>query len=134
MPDFDPLKVQRQRETLDRLRDEVEQTRALYESAKQEFQQALDRMAELGSTHPDGNIQHATKVYNHTLGYYQRAVEKFTRFMLDGKITEDKEELPRKPWGGNIRTWPFVVFAKLATGCSNGAKRRRETRTRAVKN
>src|ERR1044071_1968025 len=65
-----------------RLRDQMEQTKALYDGAKQEYDRALKRMNDLGMTHPDGTIRHATTVYRYTLANYRIALRDYNRFLL----------------------------------------------------
>ena len=68
---------------LARLQDQMEQTKALYEGAKLEHGRAIERMYDLGMTHPDGSIRHATHVLTHTLHNYRIALQEYNRFVLD---------------------------------------------------
>ena len=68
---------------LTRLRDQMEQAKALYHGAKLDYDRAMERMHDLGVTHPDGSIGHATQVVTHTLQNYKSAAEQYTRFLLD---------------------------------------------------
>src|SRR5690242_2352343 len=69
--------------TLERLRETVEQTKALYEGAKLEYARQIQRMQDLGMAHPDGSIRHATKVYRSTLNAYHQALQRYNRYVLD---------------------------------------------------
>jgi len=66
-----------QERELERLRDAMEQAKTLYERAKAEHDCALRLMKELGATHPDGSIRHATSVYNFTFANYRQALHEF---------------------------------------------------------
>src|SRR5258708_6635674 len=66
-----------------RLRDQMEQTKALYEGAKAEYDLAIERVRDLGMTHPDGSVQHATKAFTHALQNYRTALMDYNRFVLD---------------------------------------------------
>src|SRR5690242_5265502 len=76
---------------MERLRDALEQAKVSYEAAKAEHDLAIQRMRELGLTHPDGSIQHATQVYNFTLEGYKKALFEFNRFILGRKPLNSKE-------------------------------------------
>ena len=80
---------------LKRLRDELQQTKALYEGASEEHDRAMERMQNLGMTPPDGSIRHATRVYNFTLKAFRLALWRYNRYLIDGKLP-DKE--PPKTW------------------------------------
>jgi len=71
------------------LREEVKRTRALYETAKAEESRALERVRELGADHPDGNVRHATQVCTFTLQNHRKALIRFNRLILDGKLPDD---------------------------------------------
>jgi len=86
--------ISEQNEKLERLREEVEQTRALFQGAKEAYDRALERSKDLGAAHPDGSVGHSTHVYRHTLYNYRTALWRFNRFILDGKLLD--EEKPRK--------------------------------------
>src|SRR5436309_2742626 len=68
--------------------DEMEQAKALYESAKEEFDRAEERMRTLGMAHPDGSVRYATKVFDFMLRSYRLALIDYNRFVLDGKLPE----------------------------------------------
>jgi hypothetical protein len=70
---------------LERLRDAMEKAKALYESAKHEFEHARGLNEELGAAHPDGSLQHAISLQNYAFSAYRRALMEFNRFVLDGK-------------------------------------------------
>jgi len=48
-------------------------------------------MKELGATHPDGAVRHATSVYTHALLSYRNALYRFNRVILDGKLPDDEK-------------------------------------------
>ena len=68
-----------------RLRDALEQAKALYVGAKDEYDIAIQRMHDLGATHTDGSIRHATQVYVSALVSYRNALLEFNRFVLRSK-------------------------------------------------
>jgi len=70
---------------LARLRDQLEQAKALYQGAKLDYDCAFERMQELGSTHPDGSLGRATRVVTLTLRNYMFALEQYNHFLLDRK-------------------------------------------------
>ncbi len=76
---------------LAQLRDRMEQTKALYEGAKAEFELARARMDELGATHPDGSLAHAAKVYNFTLTSYHTALREYNELLLRGHAPKRSE-------------------------------------------
>ena len=71
-----------QQALLDRLRDEVEQAKALYDRAKEAYDRAVERMKDLGAVHADGNIRHTIKAYRLTLRNYSIALFRFNRYVL----------------------------------------------------
>jgi hypothetical protein len=77
--------------TVARLKDEVEQAKALYQSAKAALDGAIDRMHNFGAAHPDGSATHATKGYNYTLQTYRRAVYRLNRYLLDGSFPDGRQ-------------------------------------------
>jgi hypothetical protein len=68
---------------LDRLRDAMEQTKALYEGAKAEYDRAVQLANDLGMDHPDGSLRHAAKIHTFTLDLYRDALIKYNRYILD---------------------------------------------------
>jgi len=74
-----------------RLREDVERSRRAFEVAKKEHDRAVARMKELGATHPDGAVRHATSVYTHALLSYRNALYRFNRVILDGKLPDDEK-------------------------------------------
>jgi hypothetical protein len=77
-------------ETVARLREAVEQTRALYEGAKNNLEVKRELARDLGPAHPDGGLSHALKIYTYTLTNYHSALRRFNRFVLDGKLPDDE--------------------------------------------
>ena len=73
---------------LARLLDEVEQTKALFEGAKAEFDRGTELAKALGPNHPDGMLGHAARAYSITLTNYRLALWRFNRFVLDGKLPD----------------------------------------------
>jgi hypothetical protein len=70
---------------LERLREAMENAKALYERAKVEFEHAKQLRIDLGSTHPDGSIRHAIRVQTHARQAYTEALTLYNRFVLDRK-------------------------------------------------
>jgi len=64
--------ISERNEKLERLREEVEQTKALFEGARKAYDRALERSKDLGAAHPDGTIRHAARIYRHTLHNTER--------------------------------------------------------------
>jgi hypothetical protein len=74
----------------------VAMTKALYEDATQQFKHAIELHNDLGAIHPDGSIRRATQVYNSSLRAFSKALLRYNRFLLDGKLPPD-EEGPESP-------------------------------------
>jgi hypothetical protein len=72
------------RNELERLRSALEQTKALFERAKETHGRAVELMYDLGRTHPDSGIRHATRIYVYTLQNYRKALRNFSNFLLRG--------------------------------------------------
>ena len=68
---------------LERLREQLEQAKALYDGAKRDFERAMELMRDLGAGHPDGSVQHATRAVTHALHDYRVALDRYNRFLLD---------------------------------------------------
>jgi len=68
---------------LARLRAQLEQAKVLYHGAERDYDRAVERMHDLGNTHPDGGVQHAVRLVTHTLRNYSFAIEQYNRFVLD---------------------------------------------------
>ena len=71
-------------QTILRLRDAMEQTKALYEDAKAELERALESYKEFDETHI-GSLRHATKTFNFMLAKHRQAVMEFSDFILRGE-------------------------------------------------
>lgn len=84
---MDPIE---QSQVLLRLREAVEQARASYERAKQEFAQAQNLGVDLGSIHPDGSLRLSIRSETEARRQYRQALWTFNRFVLDGKLPEDQ--------------------------------------------
>lgn len=80
-----------QNATLDRLRDAMEQAKALYDGAKEDYDCQLERIRDLGTTHPDGSIRQATRAFTVTLRAYTKALKDFNHYVLYQKVPEDCE-------------------------------------------
>ena len=78
------------------LRDQMEQTKALYEGAKLEYGRAIERMRDLGMAHPDGSIRQATHLLAYTLENYCVALQAYNRFLLDHS-SPALESLKKRP-------------------------------------
>jgi len=72
----------------ERLRDALEQTKALYEGAKKAFDSAQEIQKNLGPNHVDGSLRQATRVFRHTQRNYVEALMAFNRFILNRKLPE----------------------------------------------
>ena len=82
----------RERDALiERLRQAIEQTRLAFEEAKAEYGRAIERGKDLGATHVDGSVGHATHVYAHALQNYRKALIAFNQLILDGKLPDEKD-------------------------------------------
>ena len=101
---------------LERLKDAMEQARALYDSAKLEFERARALSEELGAAHPDGSLRHAIRVQNRALSVYRNALMEFNRFVLDG-ISPVRVDSPHAPpaQSGSLGSY-FLAGAGNATG------------------
>jgi hypothetical protein len=77
---------QKRAETIKRGRAAVAQTKALYESAKKEFQLVIQHSNNSGAAHPSGILRDATSVKRFTWRNYKRAVREHNRFVLDGTL------------------------------------------------
>jgi hypothetical protein len=73
-----------------RLIGAVEESKGLYETANEEYLQALNRREDLGPIHPDGALTYRQALINRdrTLANFNRALIRFNRFILDGKLPE----------------------------------------------
>jgi hypothetical protein len=80
------MDVESLREIETRLRDAVEQTKALHDGAKEAFDRAKELQEQLGPNHPDGSLRHATRIYTFTQRNFRKALMEFNRFVLDHKI------------------------------------------------
>jgi len=71
-----------------------------YQSAKRQYQQALDRREDLGRTHPDGALTYRLALRNldRARGNYNRALLRFKRLILHGEVPaeDDVSATPRK--------------------------------------
>jgi len=79
---------------LTRLQEQLVKTKALYDNAKVAHHLALQRMYDLGMTHPDGSILHAVSILSHTLNNYMTALLTYNRFVLD------QSQLSLNPFSG----------------------------------
>jgi len=80
------MDFEQQRNEERRLRDAMQQARALYDGAKDAFDRQTELFNDLGASHADGSLQHATRVYNETQKNYRGALMAFNRFVLDKQI------------------------------------------------
>jgi hypothetical protein len=76
------MDLQKQSQTIDHLRDAVEQTKALYQSAKDEFNRAVEYQIRINGS-PEC-LRSAKNVRNLTLRYYRQALKNFNGFILRG--------------------------------------------------
>jgi len=95
------MDVERLREIETRLRDAVEQTKALHDGAKEAFDRAKELQEQLGPNHPDGSLRHATRVYTFTQRNFRKALMEFNRFILDNKLPPARK--PGKSTGPKTR-------------------------------
>jgi hypothetical protein len=75
--------------TLERLREEVEKSKTLYSQAKHDLKRAREIARDLGLGHPDGGFALALRNHNDKLMEYSRALRRYNRYVLDGKLPED---------------------------------------------
>jgi hypothetical protein len=74
-----------QLQTAARLKEAMEQTRALYNRAKQVLRQALEiQNDDVSAKHPRGALLYPIKLHNLAFRGYRRAVLRYNRFLLDG--------------------------------------------------
>jgi len=50
---------------------------------KAEYERAIERREDLGSTHPDGSLRIAMRIKTHAFQSYQNALLEYNRFILD---------------------------------------------------
>ena len=72
-------------ETIERLRDSMEQAKALYDGAKAELERAIERYKQLEATRPE-SLRRATRVWDFTLRNYKQAVMDFNGSILRGEL------------------------------------------------
>ena len=67
------------------------EAKGAYDSAKDEYLQALNRREDLGLSHPDGALTYRLAMKNRALALqtYNLALIRFNRFILDGKLPEE---------------------------------------------
>ena len=82
----DKDELPQQASLIERLRDEIEQAKAIYDGAKQEYDRAVQRIK--GGSDPDGSLRYAADIYNDSLHNYRLALNKYSRFLLDGRFPE----------------------------------------------
>ena len=78
----------------ERLRDRMEQTKALYDGATALLNRAMELHEDLGPNHPDGRLSRAIRIERFAARSYRQARLDFNKFILDGKLPEGWEELP----------------------------------------
>ena len=78
--------------TLERMKEAVEQTKALYLGAKEALVKAKELRTDLGATHPDGTLGMALHVHDTALRNYSLALWRYNRFILDGNLPDDEKE------------------------------------------
>jgi len=88
------MDLDRQPETMEHLRDAMEQARALYEDARQEVERAKLQQ-DPGAGRPDGCLEQASRVHNDRWRNYRQAQSEFNRFILDGILDAIQDK--RKP-------------------------------------
>ena len=71
----------------------VEESKILYESAKEQYRQALDQREDLGRTHPDGALTYRLALRNRdlALGNYTRALLEFNRLILHREFPAEED-------------------------------------------
>lgn len=79
-------------ETLVRLAAELERTRSRHCAAKLDFKRAQELQQDLGVGHPDGSVLHAMAQQDHAFYEYSEAVLRYNRFLLHGKLSEERSE------------------------------------------
>jgi hypothetical protein len=76
--------------TLSMLVAEIEHARLLYAGAKLAFKRAAETQRDLGAGNPDGNIRHAMTLQNEAFYEYSKALSRYNRFILEGKLNEEE--------------------------------------------
>jgi hypothetical protein len=70
----------------------MEQAKALYERAKVVLKLALETQNDVRAPHPDGALLYPMTLRNHALEEYSRALFRYNRFVLDGRLPEENPE------------------------------------------
>jgi hypothetical protein len=85
-----PMDSEKQLVTIRRLRDAMEQSKALYEGAKDEFKLAAERSNHPGVNAPGESVIHSISAQTFTLhNYYTCALREYNRFVVHGKLQND---------------------------------------------
>ncbi len=74
------------------LKDAVDHSKTLYETAKMNFEESLRLSQDLGPAHPDGSLARSTKQFWNVVALYQKALHKYNRFLIDGELPDDEPE------------------------------------------
>ena len=82
-----------QRETLERLREEMEQAKALHDGARDLYEQTKkkyddDRIP----TPPREGLQRVMRLYGHTMHSYRLALWRFNQYILNGDLPENQKD------------------------------------------
>jgi hypothetical protein len=76
-------------QTTAQLREAMEQAKALYERAKAVLKLAAEVENDVGAQHPDSALLYPTRLQTHALEEYRRALFRYNRFVLDGRLPEE---------------------------------------------
>ena len=119
------------REFEQHLRDAVEQTKALYDGAREAFDRAKELHDQLDPHHPDGSLRHATHVYIYTQRNFRKALMEFNRFILDQNQPETGLGSEVRPLPGiQSRNRAGVPLVHVSSTCPAPVPRRRNSRAR----
>ena len=77
-------------DVLSRLRESLEQTRTLYEGARQELQRASELYIKLGGTPPDGSLWYTLQRCNYTFYSYTEALTRYNSFLVGGEVPDEE--------------------------------------------
>jgi hypothetical protein len=68
-----------------RLREAVQQARALYEDAKREVERSKELRSDLGASNPDGHLDRALRIQTYSMKNYLEALVAYNHYLLDRK-------------------------------------------------
>ena len=87
------MDVAEQTQTLAQLTVAVEDAKARYDRTKRELNKARrENPQDVGAGHPDGSLLRVIALQRLAFEAYRRALLRFNRFVLDGKLPEPPED------------------------------------------